>query len=232
MSKELIEEVAKFLGAAIAGGIIAALPVIRHKIVDLLTRKKEEFLPPSFIAKSQEITELLTELRVHFSADRVRIFNFQNGELFAPNNPCWRITNTYEVCHPGVSHEQGHIQKVLASSWLDVIHPVLSGEGGVRGVKILSGPNTIYSSLKGVQRNVVLFEVDKMPDSACRQTLFRQGVRYALMSNLHKNGKAFGFLSISFVHDLSDIDKLTEKLNLFVDFSDRIQYALLNNETQ
>ena len=230
MDAKTLETIAEFLGAALAGGLVAIIPILRSRINTYLKSRSEEYIPNSFIKNKQIVAEVLTELRICFNADRVRIFQFHNHEHFAPNNPCWRITNTFEVCHPGVSHEQGEIQGVLASAWLDVVQPILTGESTARGVTILSGVNTKFEALKGVDKNIILFEVDRMPDSACRQTLFRQGVRFALMTNLHNKGRAFGFLSVSFVHDIDNMESVTNKLKDFIDLTDRIQYILISQK--
>ena len=62
------------------------------------------------------ITDILYTVLEKKQADRVYIFRFHNGGVFAGGVPFKKCSNTHEVVHPGVSREINNLQEIPLST--------------------------------------------------------------------------------------------------------------------
>jgi hypothetical protein len=74
------------------------------------------------VSESNMVYNKLKAVRDELGADRVSIFQFHNGERFIGTNDSFkRVSNTYEICGPGVSSEISSLQLLPVSVYSMVI---------------------------------------------------------------------------------------------------------------
>lgn len=72
--------------------------------------------------EANEVQSMLQELRKSVDCDRLNVFQFHNGEKFIGTGDSFkRLSNTYEVCAPGISSEVQVVQSLPISLYSSVI---------------------------------------------------------------------------------------------------------------
>jgi hypothetical protein len=72
--------------------------------------------------EANQIQSMLQQLRSDIDCDRLNIYQFHNGERFVGTGDSFkRLSNTYEVCAPGISSEVHVVQSLPVSLYSIVV---------------------------------------------------------------------------------------------------------------
>lgn len=169
----------------------------------------------------RRIQDTIVELRCRVNAERVSIFQFENGSRFSLSNATWKITQTYETVTDGVLYYEKSIKREPITQMLDMVSPLFD-------------PNRDYDGIDKIQVNVegavkrYVFRVDevRLHSGKLKYEMIRRGTKRAYLLPLKdEQGKLFGICKIAFSHK----KQLTEQeLLTALSASDKIQ-AYLNS---
>jgi hypothetical protein len=106
------------------------------------------------VSESNMVYNKLKSLRDMLGADRVCIYQFHNGERFIGTNDSFkRVSNTYEVCGPGVSSEVSNLQLLPVSVYSMVINTMMN-ENYLFAADVDKSPELMYNLALLKQRGV------------------------------------------------------------------------------
>lgn len=94
------------IGQVIVGILAGLLAFASSKVKKLLTERRSK-CPFRLVNASMSIKDLLTEIRVLFDADRVKLFQVHNGDYFVNGSSSQKITLTHFVVRTGVGSPYG-----------------------------------------------------------------------------------------------------------------------------
>ena len=149
-------ELAKMIGEFVGYIGVGVLSVLLMKFKE---RREKSKYPAKAIEASYRVREIMTEVRACFDADRVKVFQFKNGEFYMGGASEQKLVITHIVSRIGVGCTEGilRFQQVpvsLASSFLkrandskiDVIHVDDIDEDSVlKGFFLMNGTSTIMT---------------------------------------------------------------------------------------
>lgn len=232
MCSELLDSAVNFL--PIIAEIVASLFIImgmfflrpvRYKLLGFLYSSMSK--AHGFKAVSKEdtlfhrrVNDAVVELRCTVSANRVNIYQFENGNRFSLSNPTWKITQTYETVSDGKMYFSDTIQRAPISHFLELLIPLFS-------------PNEKYTGIEKINVNnsgrvdfVLRVDSNFLPDCRYKYELLRRGSEVCYLFPLkNEANKIFSICSIeySYKKNMSDEDLLTSS-----EITHRIQ-AYLNS---
>jgi hypothetical protein len=151
-SPELAKIVGEFLGYIGVG----VLSVLLMKFKD---RQEKSKYPAKAIEASYRVREIMTEVRACFDADRVKIFQFKNGEFYTGGASEQKLVITHIVSRIGVGCTEGILRfqqvavslagtflKRAADNKIDIIHVDDIDEDSVlKGFFLMNGTSTIMT---------------------------------------------------------------------------------------
>lgn len=85
---------AKFISDIIVSVILSVLKWVQEKAQ---IAHSQEMLTEEDVQRAWTIKRKMHELRIAAHANRVGIFQFENGNRFSLSNPTWKLTSTYEL---------------------------------------------------------------------------------------------------------------------------------------
>jgi len=221
--------------AGIAGTILAAAGIIvvryfRGVISEWFVRIITKIKSPLFLSKLKierylHINQLLSELRLALDGSRVCLFEFQNGDHFSPMNPSWKLSNTQEVCKESIRYCGNQLQELKISLMIDVLGGMLLGDykdSGATLIKCKKCPKNYNCDY----RHVYFYDVTSANPTYFKQLCMSCGSKYILWTNLHLNGKPFGFIYVDFCNPGVSIDKLRLNVIKLCETAEKIQFML------
>ena len=190
---------------AIISGVIFLLrkQITRHLtelIVSLMRYHYHQFNKRT-IENYQQVHAMLIETCNEFNAESVCLHQFHNGQIFASNNPIWKISCSHEYCKPGLQTSAEMLQNVPASSVALVLSSIDKGAE-------LQGVDVVKCECKGVldcsnqYKFIAQFNIEQMPDFPLKRIRTLCGYEHSLVVPVHKNGHIIGFLEILTRFDL------------------------------
>lgn len=170
------------------------------------------------------VQETVIILRDNLHADRVAIFQFENGSRFSLSNPTWKITQTYQSVAEGRAYVVDYLKQEPVTSFIEMIIPMFDLSKDYQGFSKIS----IKSANK--QRVAVCVNASELPNCRYRYELIKHGVKCDYLFPLkNSEGKMFGICSVNFSYrrdltdeNLIDANKSVEKIqtylnNMFLD---------------
>ncbi len=101
--------------------MITSLTTIYLKYrLDQRKKNKKDTVLNSFEG-DRAVLDKLGDLLDTLDCDRVYIIEYHNGGKFYTGRSMQKFSMTYEICRPGVSHEQLNYQNILTSIWHDAM---------------------------------------------------------------------------------------------------------------
>lgn len=180
------------------------------------------------IKNYQLIQTLLIEISQEFDADSVCIHQFHNGQIFASNNPIWKISCSHEYVKSGLEKSAEYMQNIPASSTALFLSSVEKGED-------LYGIDIHECTCEGKQdcinkfQFMSLFHIDDMPDIMLKRARMVNDYKFSLLKPIHKDGNIIGFLEILSRKD--DPFIITKGMNAYIcNFTSKISYILSSQE--
>lgn len=202
------------------GIMILTLQRLKAIAQEWLTQRRLHPIAKSVLA-NKEVNALLIELRTKTKADRACVFLFHNGQTFTNKNPLWRVSCTQECCRPGISHEIGNLQNMLASLFWDGIQPLFETSAGVD-----CGPGiTMHSAMAG-QLRVYRIKAHELSDTYYKRSLLATGIRVAYLTPIIDGKKEIvGYISLSYCLE-DEVPPPEEILTVLVEAAGLIHFAL------
>lgn len=200
---------------------IMVLTLQRLKVIlqEWWTERRLHPIARSVLA-NKEVNSLLIELRTKTKADRACVFLFHNGQTFTNKNPLWRVSCTQECCRPGISHEIGNLQNMLASLFWDGIQPLFETVNSDCGPGI-----TMHSAMSG-QFRVYKIHAHALSDTYYKRSLLATGIRVAYLAPIIDGKKEIvGYISLSYCLE-EDLPPPEEILTILVEAAGNIHFAL------
>lgn len=192
----LSEEAVQLLGTIAAAILLLIAIKLREKMMDYIgvawNKIRGKHLPMSLrdVEIDRSIHEQLIELRVKLAADRTRVFQFHNGQVFGNNNQLWRVSCTHETCKAGTSHELPNSQNLFASSIWEILEPLFMKQSKP-GITFIDDQNQATHDL-------FIIDIKSMQEGYCKSFLISQGVYAMAVSPLQDQGNIYGFLAVCF----------------------------------
>jgi len=109
---------------AIITMISSLLAIYLKHLLDTYKKSKTDVVLDSFV-NDKAVLDKLGELLDDVNGDRIYITEFHNGGKFYTGRSMQKFSMTYEICRPGVSHEQQNYQNVLNTTWHDANKMIL-----------------------------------------------------------------------------------------------------------
>jgi hypothetical protein len=81
------------------------------------------------VETDRAVIDKLHNVMSELEADRISIIEFHNGGKFYNGRSMQKFSMTYELCMPGVSHEQQSLQNILLSTYSDLIMTLVINNG-------------------------------------------------------------------------------------------------------
>lgn len=166
---------------------------------------KPDHNPEEDTAMGRRISDAIAELKGKIVADRIMVIQFHNGEVFAAQNPIWKMSCTHETVRDGVSYEAKamhavpisqmviEISALWNSTWAEWTKP---GAVPVPGVTRYNC-NGRCEKCAG-EAKVVVITTEALGPSYMKDTLAAKGTLMALSSPLVVNGRVVGFLAVDY----------------------------------
>jgi hypothetical protein len=163
-------------GALIGLGAIVLIAIfIKKKVASILART----LLKRSIEADHRITEIIAEIRVLTSSDRVSIYMFHNGDHYVNGNSILRISCAYETIGAGVQGVMTTSQNILCSTVPEALDFILTCKG-----------DEVYHA-----------ETTDLPFCFYRSVLEANGVIGVAKYPLKYQGEVIGFVCLDFVKD-------------------------------
>jgi len=194
--------------------------------------KRESQLRPLTAAGHQQVNELLRKVLNEFSAARVCVFQFHNGDKFMLSNHVWKVSCSHEVLAPEVRPlgpaQSQNLQVGSAIEWVGPVVDPTTLPAGVKRVPVcLDKEATCPAANKG---HVVLHYVINEMDVSVSQALSNDlGIRHAFVINLvePKSKIPFGFMAVHFGrHDDQQVLEALTKVCFLCPIAQQIQFFL------
>lgn len=217
---------------SIAAVCAVVIPLCFRSIRDFIINKCKEFVEahttqhvprPSDISAFGSVQKLLAVLLDNTKADRVSIYFLHNGEFLSKGKEVFKFTRHYGEVGPGVTPDNGVIQKLEVTNYLDFIGPMYGDDymkSGVTRLKRESG------KIDNIVPRIIRYNVAAMPYTASRYLFEGLGVDvlYAIPLT-DKNGKIIGIINFQYLTESGDVFNTLDKKDICEKIM-RIQYIL------
>lgn len=178
--------------------------------------KGSYFLNKSQIVQDRKIHELMIELRALSGGDRACTYQFLNGIKFSNSVPGWKISCTHEALASEIVSDMGIFSNILSSCLINVIGCLWEIDGCARGIEKTSPEccNCLNKTKCILPKGVYLANIEAMSDGYAKFFLRDLGIKYFMYSPLLDAENRFGFVGISYCHEIDkeEIKKHTETL--------------------
>jgi hypothetical protein len=198
MAGELLQTIGSFVGYAVVGGVVYSLKLAQ----DWLEKKRKIQNIDATVNNNLKVYELLSEIRQIFGADRVKLFQFKNGDYFAGGGSEQKLTMSHIVCRTGVS--------IPAAAMTDYqLIPV--------------GMMTKFLDALGRQSWKDFIVRGLEDDFYFKYPMLRDGTEHIVATLIKSNGRTLGLLIVSWLEetkindrDLAEAKTLTETLGAII----------------
>lgn len=186
------DEFLSSLGQILAGMAMGLGAFALTKIKDYMN-KKMRFMSTTALNRNVRIKDLLQEIRVHFDADRVKLYQFHNGDYYVTGESVQKMSLSHYVVKRGVEGPEAKHQGIPVSYVSAILAEMVAADG------VLVKP-----------------VADMDPDCFLQSLMIQGGVQTTVMGGV--NGQHGHLIGVIIVGWLDDVSITTKKINMIDEF--------------
>lgn len=180
--------------------------------------------------KNKQIDQKLTELRLSTISDRAKIFQFQNGKMYASKLPMWTLMCTNESTGTVKTTFQTYKEPVLVTSIKELLIPFFEKDLDNHQYIHKITPDVCECSNKkncSFPKGVYFYRISGLPPGECQGFLSAIDVKYMLSSALFdENNNVVGFLCLDYCWEDVDLKMVEQQASLLCKTAQTISYIL------
>lgn len=166
----------------VAAAIVAAAGTFGSIMLKNWFEKRKELRNKNVVIDSfsndEAILNKLSEIMDKLGSDRIYILEFHNGGKFYSGRSMQRFTMSYEMCRPGISHEQMKYQGVLLSNYHNFAKAYLQANF------------------------IAIDDISKVEDESLRSTYGTEGVESVYACPIKDlNGRVIGLMVVNYIRN-------------------------------